>query len=444
LSEPTPQPASRRDFLKTSAAVAGATLASGLVVPSVHAAGSDVLKVGLVGCGGRGTGAAEQALRADKNTKLVALGDAFADRLEECHKTLKNIPEIAERVAVDPAQRFTGFDAYKSVIENVDVVLLATPPGFRPIHLQAAVAAGRHIFCEKPMAVDGPGVQKVLAAAAEAKKKNLSLMSGFCWRRHPVMRETMKRVHDGALGDILTMQCNYNTGPLWKRMREPGMSDMVFQMRNWYYYAWLSGDFNVEQHIHSLDKAAWAMKDVYPVKAVGLGGRQVRTGPEFGHIFDHHAVVYEYANGVRLFSFCRQQAGCANDTSDHFWGNQGICHVKATFPPEVAISGPKAWEYNRRLRRGIASIPQGEDNMYQVEHNELFASIRSGKPINDGEWMARSTMMGIMGRMATYTGKEITWEMAMNSKEDLSPKAYDMKASLPEPKVALPGVTKFV
>jgi predicted dehydrogenase len=430
VSEPT-QPASRRDFLKTSAAVAGATLAGGLIVPQVHAAGGDVLKVGLVGCGGRGTGAAMQAIRADKNTRLVALGDAFPDRLEECRKTLEGTPDIAARVAVDPDHRFTGLNAYKSVIENVDVVLLATPPGFRPMHLQAAIDAGRHVFCEKPMAVDGPGVKKVLAAAEEAKKKNLSLVSGFCWRRHPIMRETMKRVHDGAVGDIVAMQCNYNTGPLWVRKRLPGMSDMEFQMRNWYYYAWLSGDFNVEQHIHSLDKAAWAMKDVYPVRAVGLGGRQVRTGPEYGHIFDHHAVVYEYANGTRLFSYCRQQAGCANDTSDHFWGTQGSCDVIASFPPRVKIGGAKAWTSNRK----------DDGDMYQIEHDELFAAIRAGKPLNDGEWMARSTLMGIMGRVATYTGQVVTWEQAMNSK-DLSPKEYDMKASLPEPEVARPGVTK--
>jgi predicted dehydrogenase len=433
LSEHTPQASSRRDFLKTSAA-AGATLASGLAVPAVHAAGSDVLRVGLVGCGGRGTGAAMQALRADKNTRLVALGDAFADRLEECRKTLEGTPDIADRVAVDPDHRFTDFNAYKAVIENVDVVLLATPPGFRPIHLRAALDAGKHVFCEKPMAVDGPGVRKVLEAADVARRKNLSLVSGFCWRRHPIMREAMKRVHDGALGNILAMQCNYNTGPIWVRKRQPGMSDMEHQMRNWYYYAWLSGDFNVEQHIHSLDKAGWAMKDVYPVRAVGLGGRQVRTGPEYGHIFDHHAVVYEYPNGARLFSFCRQQAGCAGDVSDHFWGSQGTCDVIAKFPPSVKITGQGAWVSNRK----------DDGDMYQIEHDELFASIRQGKPINDGEWMARSTLMGIMGRMATYTGQVITWDMAMNSKQDLSPPAYDMKASLPEPKVALPGVTKFV
>jgi len=432
VSEPTP--ASRRDFLKTSAAVAGATLASGLAVPLVHAAGSDVLRVGLVGCGGRGTGAAMQALKADPNTRLVALGDAFDDRLEDCLHHLKDQPGIAGRIEVPADHRFTGFNAYKSVIESVDVVLLATPPGFRPIHLRAAIDAGKHVFCEKPMAVDGPGVRKVLEAAQEARKKNLSLVSGFCWRRHPIMRETMKRLHDGAIGDIVAMQCSYNTGPLWVRKREPGWSDMEYQMRDWYYYAWLSGDFNVEQHIHSLDKIAWAKKDEYPVKAVGLGGRQVRTEPEYGHIFDHHAVVYEYANGTRLFSFCRQQANCANDTSDHFWGTQGSCDVVATFPPRVEIKGQNPWKSNAR----------DDGDMYQIEHDELFASIRAGKPINDGEWMARSTLMGIMGRMATYTGKEISWKQALNSKVDLSPPVYDMKASLPEPKVAMPGITKFM
>jgi predicted dehydrogenase len=431
LSEPTP--ASRRDFLKTSAALAGATLA----VPFVHAAGGDALKVGLVGCGGRGTGAAMQALRADKGACLVALGDAFADKIEDCLKELSKHGDIAGRLAVEPDHRFVGLDAYKSVIANVDVVLLATPPGFRPIHLEAAVAAGKHVFCEKPMAVDAPGVRKVMAAADEAKTKNLSLVSGFCWRRHPVMRETMRRVHDGAIGDILTLQANYNAGGLWHRDREPGWSDMEYQLRNWLYFTWLSGDHNVEQHVHSLDKAAWAMKNEHPIKAVGLGGRQSRTGPEFGHIFDHHAVVYEYANGVRLFSFCRQQPNTASDVSDHYWGTKGVCHVKANFPPRVDITGASPWEYHTKGD----SLDQ---DMYQVEHNELFASIRDGKPINDGDWMARSTLMAIMGRMATYTGKEIGWEQALHSKEDLSPKVYDLKASLPEPKVALPGVTRFV
>ncbi len=432
-----PTGASRRDFLKTTAAAAGAAVAAGLVVPAVHAAGSDVLKIGLVGCGGRGSGAALQALTADKNVKLVALGDAFGDRVEQCLGSLRDNKEIGERVAVAKENCFTGFDAYKQVIAASDVVLLATPPGFRPTHLRAAIDANKHVFCEKPMAVDGPGVRKVLEAAAEARKKNLALVSGFCWRYHHGMRETMKRVHDGAIGDLVALQCTYNTGPLWVRKRRPEWSDMEYQMRNWYYYAWLSGDFNVEQHIHSLDKMAWALKNEYPVKAVGLGGRQVRTGPDFGHIFDHHAVVYDFASGARLFSACRQQANCANDVSDRLMGTKGICDIQTSRGGEGFL---RSFPGNQVTWR---SALRGDDNMYQTEHNELFQSIRAGKPINDGDWMAKSTLMGLMGRMATYTGKEITWDMALHSQEDLSPPAYDMKASLPTPPVALPGQTKF-
>ena len=424
---------SRRDFLKTSAALAGAALAS---APFVHAAGGDTLKVGLIGCGGRGSGAASQALHADKNVQLVALADAFGDRLQSCLSNLKNEGDIASKIAVTPDTSFTGFDAYKKLIPLCDVVLLATPPGFRPMHLEAAIAAGKHVFCEKPMAVDGPGIRKVLAAAEEAKKKNLSLVSGFCWRYHGAMRDTMKRVHDGEIGDIVALQCTYNTGPLWMRPRKPEWADMEYQMRNWYYYAWLSGDFNVEQHIHSLDKMAWALGNQYPAKAVALGGRQVRTGPEFGHIYDHHAVAYEYPNGARLFSYCRQQAGTASDVSDHLFGTKALGHIDANrggIGSFQKLGGEVFW------RTG-----PGKDSMYQNEHDELFASIRSGKPINDGDWMARSTLMGIMGRMASYTGQVITWEQALNSKEDLSPPTYDMKASLPTPPVAMPGMTKFV
>jgi predicted dehydrogenase len=425
---------SRRDFLKSSAAAA---VTAGLTVPPVHAAGSDVLRIGLIGCGGRGTGAASQALNADKNNRLVAMSDAFGDRMQLCLSNLKANPALASKITVTPETMFTGFEGYKQVIAMVDVVLLTTPPHFRPMHLQAAVAAGKHIFAEKPMAVDAPGVRAVLAACEEAKQKKLSVVSGFCWHYHPAMRETMKRIHDGALGTIQALQCTYNIGGLWVRKREPSWGDMEYQMRNWYYFTWLSGDFNVEQHIHSIDKMAWAMKNEYPERAVGLGGRQSRTGSEFGHIFDHHAVVYEFASGARLFSFCRQQTGCANDISDRVMGNRGICNIIASrMPPQVKITGENPWEYRRD--------PAQLDNMYQVEHNELFASIRSGKPMNDGDWMAKTTLMTIMGRMATYTGQSITWDMAMNSKEDLTPPKYDMSASMPIPPVAQPGITKFV
>ena len=419
---------SRRDFLKTTAAVAGAAVASPLGLPSVHAAGSDILKIGLVGCGGRGTGAASQALHADKNVTLIAVGDAFADRIESSLAALLRDDDIKGKVAVNAQHKFVGFDAYKQVIDSgIDVVLLATPPHFRPAHLKYAVEKGKHIFAEKPVAVDAPGVRSVLASCEEAKKKNLAVVSGLCWRYHPAKRETMKRIHDGAVGDIVALQCSYNTGPLWSKDRQPGWSDMEWQIRNWLYFTWLSGDFNVEQHIHSLDKMAWAMKDQHPVRAVGLGGRQVRTDPKFGHIFDHFSVVYEYANGVKLFAYCRQQKGCKQDVSDHVMGTKGTCHVM-----QHQITGPAKWSYKG---------PNAD--MYQIEHNELFASIRAGKPINNGDYMSKSTLMAIMGRMAAYTGQQITWEMAMNSKEDLTPAKYEF-GPLPVPPVAIPGVTKFI
>jgi predicted dehydrogenase len=423
----TPHDSSRRDFLKASAAtVVGATLAS---APPVHAAGSDELRVGLIGCGGRGTGAAEQCVSAGPNVKLVAMGDMFLDRLERSRKVLRE--NVGDKCAVKDENCFFGFDAYKGVLASgVDVVCLATPPHFRPAHIKAAVEAGKHIFAEKPVAVDAPGVRSVLASCLEAKRKGLAVVSGLCWRYHYGMRETFKRIHDGGVGDIVAMQCSYNTGPLWKHDRQPGWSDMEWQLRNWLYFTWLSGDHNVEQHIHSLDKMAWAMRDEYPVRAIGLGGRQVRTEPEYGHIFDHHAVVYEYANGVKAFSFCRQQANCHNDVSDHIMGTKGTCDVM-----KHRITGPQSWQYPPRQAKQ-------DPSMYQIEHNELIASIRAGKPINDGDWMTKSTLLAIMGRMATYTGQLITWEMALNSQEDLTPEQYEF-GPLPVPPVAKPGFTRF-
>jgi predicted dehydrogenase len=433
LNDHTPSSTSRRDFLKTSAAVSAGLLSS---VPFVHAAGGETLKIGLIGCGGRGTGAAGQALRADPNVKLTAMGDMFSDRLQGSLGSLKRDKVIADKIDVPPERCFTGVEAYKHVIASgVDVVLLATPPHFRPAHIKAAVEAGKHIFAEKPVAVDAPGVRSVLAATAEAKKKGLSIVSGLCWRYHNGMRETFKRIHDGAIGDIVAMHCCYNTSELWYRSLEEkqknNWSDMEWQLRNWLYFTWLSGDHIVEQAVHSLDKAAWAMRDEPPQKCVGLGGRQSRTAPDFGHIFDHHYVVYQYANGVKLFHSCRQQNGCKNETNDFILGTKGTAVTMSH-----TISGPNAWRYP-------AAQAKKDPSMYQQEHNELFASIRAGKPINDGEWMTRSTMLAIMGRMATYTGQEISWDQAMNSKEDLTPASYAF-GPLPVPPVARPGITRFV
>jgi len=419
---------SRRDFLKTSAAAA--TLAA---VTPVHAAGSDVLRIGLIGCGGRGTGAATQALNADKNVKLVAMADAFEDRLESSLATLKRDDAVAGKVDVKPEQRFVGFDAYQKLLASgVDVVLLCTPPHFRPLHLEAAVQAGKHIFAEKPVAVDAPGVRSVLATCETAKQKRLSLVSGLCLRYDFGFRELVGRLHQGAVGDVVAVQANDYRGSNWGKARQPGWTDMQYQMRNWYNFTWLSGDFNVEQHVHYLDVCAWVMGDRYPVKAIGLGGRQVRTGPEYGHIYDHFSVVYEYADGARLFSNCRQQKGCKGDSSAQVFGTRGRADISER-RKGLVIRTDREWIYDGKL-----------NNMYQTEHDELFASIRAGKPINNGTYMAYSTLLAIMGRMAAYTGQVITWEMALTSKENLAPARYDWNLELPVPAVAMPGQTKFV
>jgi predicted dehydrogenase len=419
----------RRDFLKASAAVAG-TLAA---APPVHAAGSDLLRVGLIGCGGRGTGAASQALRADEHVRLVAMGDAFEDRLQTSLATLRKDERVAGKVDVPPGRCFVGFDAYRQVLAaGVDVVLLCTPPHFRPLHLKAAVEAGKHAFAEKPVAVDAPGVRSVLATCAEAKRKGLSVVSGLCLRYDHGFRETVRRLQSGAVGEVLALQANDYRGSNWSKPRQPGWTDMQYQMRNWYNFTWLSGDFNVEQHVHFLDVCAWVMNDEYPVRAAGLGGRQVRTRPEHGHIYDHFAVVYEYAGGARLFSNCRQQGGCKNDISAHVIGTRGRAELSER-RRGLWIRAAEDWSYGGP-----------ENEMYQTEHDELFAAVRSGKPINNGEYMTRSTLLAILGRMAAYTGQVITWEQALNSREDLSPPRYDWDVTLPEPPVAVPGQTRFL
>ena len=427
---------SRRDFLKTGAAV-GAALAAPAILPGrlFGADNAETLRIGLIGCGGRGTGAAANALKADSNVSLVALGDAFADPLEKSLKALQSSEEIAAKVKVTPEKCFVGLDACQKVLASgVDVVLLATPPGFRPQHLQAAVAAGKHIFCEKPVAVDAPGVRSVLASAAEAKKKNLSLVSGFCYRYNTGVRAFMAQIHNGSIGDIRTIHTCYNTAGVWEKQRKPEWSDMEWQVRNWYYYTWLSGDHIVEQAVHNIDKMSWMMKDVPPRHCMAIGGRQVRTDAKFGHIYDHFAVVYDYDNDVRAFHFCRQQNNTSTDNSDHVWGSEGVGHIVRAFTGPFVIKGKTNWRHREEKMR----------DMYQIEHDELFASIRNGKPINDGEWMAHSTLLAIMGRMAAYTGQQITWEEAMSSKESLVPEKITWNTPISVPSVAMPGFTKFV
>jgi predicted dehydrogenase len=428
---------SRREFLAAS------TLAA-VTAPTLYAAGDDLLKVGLIGCGSRGTGAAGQALQADKNVKLVAMADAFEDRLEESLENLLKKEKIAAKVDVKPEAKFVGFDAYKEVIERCDVVLLCTPPQFRPLHLKSAVDAGKHVFAEKPVAVDAPGVRSVLESCAEAKKKNLSVVSGLCLRYDAGFQETVKRIHGGAIGEVVTLFANDYRGGRWEKKRQPDWTDMTYHMRNWYNFTWLSGDFNVEQHVHFLDVCSWVMREKYPVRAIGMGGRSVLSGAEYGNIYDHFSIVYEYASGTRLVSNTRQHPKTKGDMSAVVMGTRGRSKLSESTNGLTIRTDKDDWVYEG---------PANE--MYQAEHDELFASIRSGKPINNGEYMSHSTLLAIMGRMAAYTGQEITWKMARDSKEDLFKSAlgvkfdepmpnYDWKTKLIHPPVSVPGVAKYV
>lgn len=423
----------RRTFLKsTGAAVIGGTLAYNMgIVGAMAAVSSNTLKVGLIGCGGRGTGAAAQALRADPDVVLTAMGDVFADRLEQSLKSLaEELP--AEKLSVSKEHRFIGFDAYRKVIDSgVDVVLLATPPGFRPEHLMAAVDAGKHVFCEKPVAVDAPGVRKVLAAARKAKEKNLSIVSGFCYRYDYGSRAMFDKILNGEIGELMAVTTMRYGGELWSFPRQPGWTDMEYQMRNWYYYHWLSGDHIVEQAVHSIDLMCWVMGDQLPVRATGTGGRQVRTDPVFGNIYDHFAIEYEYAGGARGYHFCRQHNNCTNRNAIEMFGNKGLARITMG-KPVLELSGKGNWTYDGK-----------KNDMYQTEHDELFASIRNGRPVNDGEWMANSTMMAIMGRDSAYTGRTVTWEDAIKSDktEGPPPDQFSWDLQWEGPGVAIPGKT---
>lgn len=422
---------SRRDVMRTGA-VAAAGVTAALNVPyTAWAQGSDTIKVGLIGCGGRGTGAATQALNADKGTKLTAMGDAFEHRLEGSLKqiTRQMGDRVKDKIALKDDHKFIGLDSYKHVIDSgVDAVVLTTPPGYRPDSLRYAIEKGKHVFCEKPVAADAPGVRSVLESSELAKKKGLALVSGLCWRYHNPKRETFKRVQDGAVGDIIATRSTYLTGTLWHRGREPEWTDMHYQVANWLYYTWLSGDHIAEQAIHSIDKNQWALGDPTPVACMGVGGRQVRTDPKFGHIYDHFGLEFEFANGVRSYHFCRQTGGCYNSTDDIVMGTKGIAHTS-----KHQIEGENKWRY-----RGDAN------DMYQTEHDELFKSIRDGEVLNNGHYMSISTMMAIMGRMVAYTGKRVTWDEAFNSKEVLGPKDKYSWGPAEEPPVAMPGQTKLV
>ncbi len=419
-----PKPTSRRNFIKDSSLlVAGGAMVGQLALSrSAHAFGSDEIRIGLIGCGGRGTGAASQAMNTEGATRLVAMGDAFQSRLQQSVRGLKG--EHGDKVDVPPERQFVGLDAYQRVLESdIDLVILATPPGFRPLHFEAAVKAGKHVFMEKPVAVDAPGVRRVLKVAQEAKQKNLAVAVGLQRRHEKRYIETIKRLQDGAIGDITVTRAYWVGDGVWVNPRMDNESELQYQMRNWYYFNWLCGDHIVEQHIHNLDVINW-LKNGYPVSAQGQGGRQVRTGKDYGQIYDHHAVEFTYADGSILFSQCRHIPNTWSSVSEHAHGTTGFCNIGNSTIHD--LKGNLQWEYGR-----------GGGNGHQEEHHDLFALLRKGERPNEGEYGALSSMTSIFGRMATYSGKKISWEEALNS--DLSLAQIDNFKSLDDPAPLTPN-----
>lgn len=424
----------RREFVIAGSAVALApTLATAR--GRLRRSKAAELRVGLVGCGGRGVTVARQALAADPGVTIWAAADAFADRLAGGLDRLAKEAGEAEagRVQVAADRRFVGLDGYRGLLDSgVDVVLLTTPPQFRPAHIKAAVERGKHVFAETAVAVDAPGVRSVLASAEAAKGRHLALQTGFCWRYSRAEREAFAKLHSGVIGPVVTVYSTYHGGTLPTYPRQAAWTDLEWQLRNWLHFTWLSGDHVVEQAVHSIDRLRWAMNEALPVRATALGGRVARTGPESGNIFDHFTVVYEYADGRRGFHTCRQIDGCPRDNSDYVYGAAGAGVING-WGNKRAFSdaaGKPLWSY------------EGTGNdFYQDEQNEFFSSIRAGKPNNDGERAATSTMMAIMGRVAAYTGQTVNWDDAMNSAESLAPEKLEF-GPLPASPVAVPGTRK--
>ncbi|RJP30102.1 MAG: gfo/Idh/MocA family oxidoreductase [Candidatus Omnitrophota bacterium] len=423
------KPSTRRTFLKTST-LAMSALAAADVTRNVYAAGDDAIKIGLIGCGGRGTGAAQDALEADKGVKLIALTDVFDDKVQNTRNHLRE--RKPDQVAVDDDHCFVGFDGYKKVIESgVDVVLIACASKFHPKYMKAALEAGKHVFVEKPHAIDPPGVRVVMESLEIARQKNLCLLSGLMNRHIPGVQETMKRVLDGAIGEIVAIEENFLRAPYVLVPRQPGDREIEYQFRNWYHFSWLSGDDVTQSLVHNLDKALWAMREKPPAKAHGLGGRSSMFGDIYGDVFDHHAVVYEYENGAKIYAFCRTQDNCHGGVSDFIMGTKGRCDLL-----QNRITGETNWQFEGPDRSG-----------FRVEHENLMKSIRAGQPLIS-DYMARSTMIAVLGQMACYSGKQITWEEALHSDFTFQPPDGDFDT--PPPKkpdadgnypVAVPGKT---
>ncbi|AHM58758.1 putative dehydrogenase [Flammeovirgaceae bacterium 311] len=431
----------RRHFLKTSAMLAGGVILGGLPISGAYAGGKDTIKIALIGCGGRGTGAAFQALTARPNVKLVAMADAFQDRLDSSYQPL--FEKFGKtRVDVPKEKRFVGFDGYKKAIAEADVVLMATPPGFRPMHFEEAIRQNKHVFMEKPVATDSPGVRQVLAAAEEAKRKKLNVVVGLQRHYQNNYRETIRRVQDGAVGDIFSGQVYWNSGGVWVKQRQASQTEMEYQMRNWYYFNWLCGDHINEQHIHNIDVANW-IKNAYPVTAHGTGSRFLRTGKEYGEIYDNHTVEFVYADGTVLQSQCRHFEGTDNRVDESFQGTKGRVYLSANNKGTL-------WDYKGNMLYDHAG--KADPNPYQAEHDELFAAIAAGQfKFADAENAAKSTLTSLMGRYATYSGHLIKWDDALNSNVSLMPDTLAWDAT---PKVlptedgfypiAIPGKTKVL
>lgn len=435
---------SRRAFTASTAAIGAAAVFATPSLASIKKLRSEnTLRVGVVGCGGRGTGAVIQALKADQGSVLWAMGDVFEDKINPClHYATEAMldfddeqgTEIWEKKIQVHDRKFSGFDAiHKVLASDIDVIILTTPPAFRPEHLRHAINANKHVFCEKPVAVDATGVRSVLESAQMAKEKSLSLMSGFCWRYQDQVRETFDKIHAGGIGDLHTIQTTYNTtGWVEPNARKPEWSDAEFQLRNWQYFNPLSADHVAEQAVHAIDWQAWAMRDQPPLRCFGVGGRQTRAAlEETGNVWDHFSIIYEYANGVRAYHMCRHWPNTPSDNSAYFQGSTGNC-VMQPWNGTHTIDGEHPW-------KGSAS----SNDMYQREHDVLFKSIRDAKPVNDGQFMSHTSLLAIMGRMAAYTGEVVTWEQAMNSKEDLNAQPW-VFGDRPTPSMAMPGVTKLI
>ncbi|MBP8260120.1 MAG: Gfo/Idh/MocA family oxidoreductase [Verrucomicrobia bacterium] len=404
---------SRRGFLRTSAALAG-TAWIGALDPArmAHAAGSSTLKLGLIGCGGRGTGAAGDALASDAGAELWAVADVFPEPIEACINSLA--PKFQDRIQVPRERRFTGLNGYRGVIENCDVVLIACASRFHPDYALAAVQARKHVFVEKPAAVDVAGIEKILEADEQSKENGTGVLAGVTYRYHLGRREAVRRIQSGEIGDIVAIQSDFLRAPYRVVERRPEWSEMEYQFRNWYHFTWLSGDDIPQSLIHNVDSALWALGDAMPDHAYGMGGRSTHFQGSMGTSFDHHHVTYEYADGRCIYASCRTAAGCFGSNKDVFHGTKGRCHFAGFQAPYFTdLKGNVTWR---------ADEASSKRSPYEQEHLEFLQSIRAGRPLQRAKILAHSTLATVLGQLAVYTGRKITWKEALDSRFAFPPR----------------------